>query len=120
VLISSADAVYASLTAKWVLPWKAGDLGAYVSGELGHWWIDNTGFIAAGFLDPSYTYYNLGLAFTYKALTLDLRFHGTDMSAATCASFLLAAGGILNPASRWCGETFIAAIKFDTTLNALK
>ena len=38
------DAVYGSVTGKWVLPWTAGDLGAYVSGELGHWWIDDTGF----------------------------------------------------------------------------
>jgi uncharacterized protein (TIGR02001 family) len=118
ILGPSANAVYASLVGKWVLPWKAGNLGAYLSGELGHWWISNTGFIAGGFLDPSYTYYNLGLAFTYKAITIDLRFHGTDMSPARCASFLLVA--VVNPANRWCNDTFIVALKFDTTLNALK
>jgi uncharacterized protein (TIGR02001 family) len=113
----NASAVYASLTGKWVLPWKSGDLGAYVSGELGHWWIGGP-FVANGFLDPDYTYFNLGLAFTYKALTLDLRWHGTDMSLARCGSFLLV--GPANPAARWCGDTFIVALKFDTTLNALK
>jgi uncharacterized protein (TIGR02001 family) len=113
-----ASAVYASVTAKWVLPWKSGDLGAFVSGELGHWWISDTGFIAAGFADPSYTYYNIGLAFTYKAITLDLRYHGTDQSVADCANFLLVAIG--NASNNWCDDTFIASVKFDTALSALK
>lgn len=113
-----ADAVYASATAKWVLPWTAGDLGAYVSGELGHWFIDDSGFIAAGFADPSYTYWNAGIALTYKAITLDLRYHGTDQSVADCNNFLLVAAG--NASSNWCDDTFIAALKFDTSLSALK
>ena len=121
----NANAVYASLTAKWVTPWKAGDWGAYVSGELGHWWINDNGFLAAGpalsggaYVDPSYTYYNAGLALTYKALTIDLRFHGNSMSTLQCATFLVTVVG--NPSNRWCGDTFIVALKFDTTLSALK
>jgi uncharacterized protein (TIGR02001 family) len=113
-----ADALYGSLVAKWVLPWKAGDLGAFISGELGHWWIDDSGFIAAGFANASYTYYNIGLAFTYKALTLDFRYHGTDQSVTDCANFLLVA--VPNNSNKWCNDTFTVAIKFDTTLNALK
>jgi uncharacterized protein (TIGR02001 family) len=77
---ADASAVYASLTAKWVTPWTYGDLGAYISGELGHWWIDDKGWTASLLPDPSYTYYNAGIAFTYKAVTLDLRYHGTDQS----------------------------------------
>jgi uncharacterized protein (TIGR02001 family) len=113
-----ASAVYASGTLKWVLPWKVGDLGAYVSGELGRWWIDDAGFIAAGFADPSYTYWNAGLAFTYKAITIDLRYHGTDQNRTECGNFLLV--GPANQATRWCSDTFIASLKFDTTLTALR
>jgi len=115
---ADAEAVYASLTAKWVTPWTYGDLGAYISGEVGHWWIDNNGWAAALLPDPSYTYYNAGIAFTYKAITLDLRYHGTDQNVAECRSFLLIGPG--NPASKWCDDTFIASLKFDTTLMALK
>ncbi|MEX0753152.1 MAG: TorF family putative porin [Xanthobacteraceae bacterium] len=115
---ADASAVYASATAKWILPWTAGDLGSFVSGELGHWWIDDGGFVATGFTDPSYTYYNLGLALTYKAVTLDLRYHGTDQDTADCNSFLLVAAG--NPSSDWCDGTFVASLKFDTALSALK
>jgi uncharacterized protein (TIGR02001 family) len=120
-----ARGFYASLTGKYVLPWKQGDLGAYVSGELGHWWIDDTGFLAGGLLisgahpyvDPSYTYWNAGLALTWKALTVDFRYHGNSMSVLQCASFLVSAVG--NPSNRWCRDAFIVSLKFDTTLSAL-
>lgn len=113
-----AEAFYLSGTFKWVTPWKYGDLGLYFSGELGHWFIDDAPFKAAAYVDPSYTYYNIGAAFTYKALTLDLRYHGTDQDAADCTSFLLSTLG--NPSNKWCGDRFIVSGKFDTTLNALK
>jgi len=109
------DAVYASGTAKWVVPWTSGDFGAYVSGELGHWWIDDTGFLLAGATaDPSYTYWNAGLAFTYKTLTLDLRYHGTDQSAQDCANFLLV--GVPNDSNNWCDDRFVASLKLDTSV----
>ena len=73
---------------------------------------------AVGAADPSYTYYNVGLAFTYKAVTLDLRYHGTDQSAGDCRNFLVVSAP--NRASDWCDDTFIASLKFDTTLAALK
>jgi uncharacterized protein (TIGR02001 family) len=123
-ITGDARAFYLSGTFKWVTPWKHGDLGLYFSGELGHWFIEDAPFVAAGALggsgigDPSYTYYNIGAAFTYKALTLDLRYHGTDMNALECASFLVSA--VPNSTNRWCGDTFIVSGKFDTTLNALK
>jgi uncharacterized protein (TIGR02001 family) len=116
----SVAGIYVSGTAKWVLPWKNGDFGAFISGEVGHWWLDNVANPNPGpaFVDPSYTYWNGGIAFTYKAITLDLRYHGTDQSRRQCGNFLLVGAG--NPATKWCGDTFIAALKFDTTLNALK
>jgi uncharacterized protein (TIGR02001 family) len=111
-----AEAFYGSLTGKWVTPWKWGDVGAFISGELGHWWIDGSGFVASGFADPDYTYWNAGVAFTYKVFTLDLRYHGTDQSRTDCGNFLLAAG---NSSTKWCNDTFIATLKVDTTLSAL-
>lgn len=113
-----AAATYGSLTAKWVTPWTVSGIGSYVSGEFGHWWIKDSGFIAAGFINPSYSYWNAGVAFTYKALTLDLRYHGTDQSTQKCNAFLAVAAG--NASSNWCNDTFIVSLKFDTTLSALK
>ena len=117
--ISDVSGLYLSGTAKWVTPWKAGDLGLYISGELAHWFLDNVIQAPSGAsVDPSYTYWNIGAALTYKAFTLDFRYHGTDMDRRECADFLLVT--VANPASKWCGDTFIAALKFDTTLSALK
>jgi uncharacterized protein (TIGR02001 family) len=114
---NKADAFYGSLTGKWVTPWKFGDIGTFISGEVGHWWIDGSGFTASGFADPDYTYWNVGLAFTYKVFTLDLRYHGTDQSRTDCANFLLAAAG--TGPTKWCNDTLIATLKIDTTLSAL-
>jgi uncharacterized protein (TIGR02001 family) len=112
------DAIYASLTGKWVTPWKWGDVGSYLSGELGHWFIDDAPFLSAGYVDdPSYTYWNIGAALTYKMVTLDFRYHGNDMNTAECATFLFSAVG--NPSNRWCKDAFIVTAKFDTTLSAL-
>jgi uncharacterized protein (TIGR02001 family) len=110
------DGVYASGTVKWVTPWTVGDLGAYISGEVGHWWINDTGFnLFYGVpSDPSYTYYNAGIAFTYKILTLDLRYHGTDQSVQDCANFLLTV--VPNPSNNWCDDRFVATLKVDTSV----
>lgn len=115
---ADAAAFYFSATGKWVTPWTNGDLGAYISGEIGHWAIDDAGWVASLLPDPSYTYFNAGIAFTYKAITLDLRYHGTDQNVADCRSFLLIGPG--NPAGSWCDDTFIVSLKVDSTLNALK
>lgn len=111
--------VYGSVSGSWTLPWKVGDFGASVSGELGRWWLDNVISTNTGlFVDPSYTYWNAGLSFTYKVITLDPRYHGTDQNRTECGDFLLVA--VANPAIKWCSDTFIAALKFDTSLSALK
>jgi uncharacterized protein (TIGR02001 family) len=109
-------AVYLSGTGKWVLPWTVGDLGAFVSGEFGHYFIDKDAAVF-GTEDASYSYWNAGLGLTYKVFTLDLRYHGTDMSRSECGTFLVTANA---SASKWCGDTFIASLKFDTALSALK
>jgi uncharacterized protein (TIGR02001 family) len=119
VLTDDVRGVYASLTGKWVLPWTSGPFGAFLSGEIGHWWLKEAPFVNAGLADASYTYYNAGIGFTYKAITLDLRWHGTDQNQQDCANFLLV-GVVANPASKWCKDTFIASVKFDTSINALK
>jgi Bacterial protein of unknown function (Gcw_chp) len=125
-LNTGADGTYANITAKLALP--AGmlpkDIGAYVSGELGHYWLGRTDAFFLNIDLPNYTYWNLGLGLTYKAFTLDLRYHDTDATRAEC--FVLT--GDLNGLdtgrspgrSRWCSEAFIAKLSVDTTLNAFK
>jgi uncharacterized protein (TIGR02001 family) len=113
---NDVSALYFEANAKWVTPWTHGALGSYISGAIGHWSIDQAIFHTT---NPDYVYYNAGIAFTYKALTLDLRYHGTDMSTAECASFLNV-GVATRPAQKYCDDTFIAKLSFDTLLSNIK
>jgi uncharacterized protein (TIGR02001 family) len=113
---NDVSATYVEATAKWVTPWTSGGIGSFISGGIGYWDIERAAFHTS---DPSYLYYNVGVAFTYKALTLDFRFHDTDMNVAECASFLNTAVG--NRAStKYCSDTFIVKLSFDTLLSNIK
>lgn len=117
-LNSGFSGTYGALTAK--LAPAAGflgpDIGSYLSGELGRYWFGGP------LID--YTYWNLGVGLTYKAVTLDLRYHDTDLSGAQCAFMTgdLASlpSGRTPGTSRWCGSAFIAKLSVDTTLSALR
>ena len=74
-----------------------------VSGELGHYEI--------GGANPDYTYWNAGISYTYKVATLDLRYHDTNLSRANCA--------VLAGNTKWCGQAFIASLKFNYSINNL-
>jgi len=141
-LNTGADGTYASVTAKFTgMPVKLSlgvidEVGWYVSGEYGHYWFGTTDFVPGvlvnpitgigGIALPDYNTWNLGLALTWKVATLDLRYYDTDLSKAECnvltadpnASFSTSNITPLNPGgfgSKWCGASFIAALKFDLT-----
>jgi uncharacterized protein (TIGR02001 family) len=132
-LNSGADGEYLSGTLKYtfasgVLP---NGIGAYISGELGHQWLGTTDSFYANTPLPDYTTWNVGLAFTWKVFTLDLRYWDTDLSKADCnvitgdhtAGFDAGSVTPTNPlglASSWCGATFVAKLSADLTLDSLK
>lgn len=113
--VGKPDAVYYSFVAGYAFPNKVWNIGTKISGEIGYWDISDSGFILAGGTDnPSYTYWNVGIAFAYKELTLDLRYHGTDQSVQDCANFLVVA--VPNRSNGWCDDRFVATLKFDTSV----
>jgi uncharacterized protein (TIGR02001 family) len=113
---SKPDAIYYSGTAAYAFPQKFWDISTKISGELGYWDISTSDFLLAGATaNPSYTYWNAGISFAYKSLTLDLRYYGTDQSAQDCANFLLV--GLGNQSNSWCEDEFVAALKFDTSVG---
>ena len=136
-LNTGADGTYASVTAKYVLPgtWlPSKDYGAFISGEFGHYWFGTTdafygnGNFPGGIPLPEYNTWNVGLSFTYKVFTLDLRYSDTDLSKSSCDvltsdhTATASASNItaINPSglgSNWCGSTFIAKLSFDLTAN---
>jgi uncharacterized protein (TIGR02001 family) len=126
-LNSGAFGTYASLTAKVTLPsfnlnlGMIDQVGWYLSGEVGHYWLGTSDPILGSVNYPDYTFWNAGLAFTWKVATLDLRYYDTDLSKTECFIDTGDPKGFYNGGtSKWCSATFIAALKFDLTLANLK
>jgi hypothetical protein len=76
---------------------------------------------------PSYNTWNIGIAFTYKVFTLDLRYSDTNLSKGDCAAVTSAFNAnipgnttAINPngfGSNWCGAAGI--VKFSADLTAM-
>src|SRR6516225_2076457 len=128
-----ANGEYLSGTIKFTAPEKMafGPFGWYVSGEFGHQWLGTSDAFYGTFIypngipEPSYNTWNVGLGFTWKVFTLDLRYSDTDLSKAECNAFtsdpraplsssfvtLLNPGtGTIAPGSNWCGARFVAKL----------
>jgi Bacterial protein of unknown function (Gcw_chp) len=141
-LNSGAWGDYASVTAKFTAPstFINNGVGFYVSGEFGRQWLGTSdafygtgaGTVFAGGIPyADYDTWNIGIGFTYKVFTLDLRYSDTDLNKGNCNAFTSAfnsTGGAnltpINPTgagSNWCGATGIAKLSADlTAMTSLK
>jgi uncharacterized protein (TIGR02001 family) len=136
-LNSGAWGNYASITARYTAPanlfGKSG-VGMYISGEVGRQWLGTSDafYGVPGFPNgipyASYDTWNIGIAFTYKVFTLDLRYWDTDLSKGNCNAFTSAFNGSgntsvtsINPGgagSNWCGSAGMARLLIDMTAMA--
>ena len=66
--------------------------------------------------NTDYTAWNAGIAFNYKAITLDLRYWDTNVDSGNAAQCVSTTA----PSIDLCKGTFVATLKFDTSLSALK
>jgi uncharacterized protein (TIGR02001 family) len=108
LIVGSKTAYYYSGNAVITLPWHPiSDVTISLNPEVGRQVYECTGC-------TSYTYWDVGLDFNYKAITLDLRYWDTD--APSTAFVSPAAFGLKNLAD----SRFVATLKFDTSLSALK
>jgi uncharacterized protein (TIGR02001 family) len=134
---------YASITGKFTAPsstFGSSGVGMYVSGEFGRQWLGTSdsfygttvatafgGPFPRGIQEPSYNTWNIGVGFTYKVFTLDLRYSDTNLSKASCNAFTsdhtttnfnVANITAINPSgfgSNWCGATGIVKLSADLT-----
>jgi uncharacterized protein (TIGR02001 family) len=133
---------YASVTGKWTAPsttFGSSGIGMYISGEFGRQWLGTSdafygvtqfaGFpnFTQGIPEPSYNTWNIGVGFTYKVFTLDIRYTDTDLSKASCNAFTsdfsttnfnVANITAINPGgfgSNWCSATGIVKLSADLT-----
>jgi uncharacterized protein (TIGR02001 family) len=136
VLNSGAPGTYASLTTKVGLPSSIfpDAIGASVSTELGHYWLGTTDAFYGvptfplGVKLTDFTTWNVGITFTYKSFSLDLRYYDTNLSKINCnvltvdQTATFGGASAITPinttglVSNWCSAAFIAKLLFDTTL----
>ncbi|HEY1982904.1 MAG TPA: TorF family putative porin [Xanthobacteraceae bacterium] len=120
--------------------WFQYGLGMYVSGDVGYWDLGTSDvFYGTGVGTPfangvpykSYTNWDAGIGFTYKAFTLDLRYYDTDLSKGNCNAFTSASNSSFSPGnvtninpnglgSNWCSAAYIAKLSFATNLSGIK
>jgi hypothetical protein len=118
----------------------------YISGEFGRQWLGTSdvfygttlgtafgGPFPLGIPEPSYNTWNVGIGFTYKVFTLDLRYYDTNLSKGNCNAFTSdysttnASSGFvtaINPGngttafgSNWCSAAGV--VKFSADLTAM-
>ncbi|WFU57312.1 TorF family putative porin [Bradyrhizobium pachyrhizi] len=125
---------YSSIIGKYTAPstvFGTSGVGMYVSGEFGRQWFGTSDSFygvpafPGGIKYADYNTWNIGIGFTYKVFTLDLRYSDTDMSKGDCNAFTsdYTAGGTanvtpINPSglgSNWCGAAGIAKLSVDLT-----
>lgn len=113
---TGANGTYTSVTAKYNLPENFA-----VSGELGGYFLGTTDAYLGGVNLPDYLYWNTGISYTYKAATLDLRYHDTNLSKSKCFLVTTDTRGISTGSgtSKWCNQAFIATLSFDLTASGL-
>jgi uncharacterized protein (TIGR02001 family) len=76
-----------------------------ISGNVGHQWAQNAKYVGSS----DYTYADIGFTGTWKGFALDLRYSGTDLSAAKCAAFYMAT-------THACAGDFIATLTYNVSL----
>jgi uncharacterized protein (TIGR02001 family) len=106
---------YDSIDAKYAF-----DSGLAISGELGRQSFGTTKATATDEAHklPDYAYWNLGVSYTYKALTFDLRYFATTLSKQSC--FLITGTGQAAAGSNGCNPAVVATLSWNTSLSGLK
>ncbi len=111
--VGNGDAYYYSGNAVVTLPWSPmAGVTVSLNPEVGHQSYGSGPKANLGVAD--YNWWDVGLDFNYKAITLDLRYWDTDVSAPTAAQCITTTG------TDACSSRFVAMLKFDTALSALK
>ncbi len=118
---SGAPSTYANVTAKYAPPPEILD-GLFVSGELGFYSLGTTSPELGSVKLVDYAYWNAGVGSTKDNVTLDLRYHDTDLGKGECFVNTTDPGGITSGSGRsnWCSAAFVATLSVDFTADSLR
>src|SRR3954452_8776640 len=91
--------------------------GYSVSAEAGRYYLGTTSPQLGRVRLPDYNYGNVGLSYTYKNFTFDVRYHDTNLSKRECFTLTTDPQGVFTGSGRsnWCDSRVIGTIAFDFT-----
>jgi len=115
--------------------WFTNGVGAYASGDVGYWDLGTSDAFYAvpafpgGVPYTSYLNWDLGVGFTWKVLTLDLRYYDSNLNKAQCNVFTSAQNAAFSPGNitpqnpgglgtNWCDAAFIAKLSASVDFNS--
>src|SRR4051812_483754 len=112
---SHAPGTYASLTGKYNIPQGAfGFLpeGFSISAEAGRYYLGTTSPQLGRVRLPDYNYGNVGISYTYKNFTFDVRYHDTNLSKRECFTLTTDPQGVFTGSGRsnWCDSRVIGRV----------
>ena len=112
---TGATGTYYNVTAKYNLPATILPAGFAISGEFGRYELGTATVPGPAFKLVDYNYWNAGLSYTWENVTLDLRYHDTDLNKNECFTNTTDPSGVFSGSARskWCSEAFIATLSFD-------
>jgi uncharacterized protein (TIGR02001 family) len=119
--LGNGNAGYYSANAVITLPWHpVADVNLSINPEIGHQWYGSGPNTTLGV--QSYTYWDVGFDINYKVLTLDLRYWDTNTSGSVASggNAVCFVGGAGNAGKDACEGKFVAMLKLDTALSAIK
>jgi hypothetical protein len=114
------EGTYASVVGKVNVPsawFGTSGIGSFVSGEFGRQWLGTTDAFYGSIRLADYNTWNVGVGFTYKVFTLDLRYTDTNLSKENC-QFITSDFSSNGIQSNWCSARFTAKLSADVTLQS--
>ena len=140
VLNSGAWGWFTTGNVTWTAPSSLGlpnGIGMALSGDLGYWDLGTSNIFyatgAAPFLTgvkyTSYATWDAGVTFTWKVLSLDLRYYDTNLNKAQCNVFTSAQNASFSPGNvtaqnpnglgtNWCSAAFVAKLSASIDFNS--
>jgi uncharacterized protein (TIGR02001 family) len=117
---SGAPGTYANATLKYLFP-ETFLPGFAISGELGYYSLGRVDAYLGGLNLKDYTYWNAGVSYTWKNITIDARYHDTDLSRSECFLNTTDPSGVFSGSgrSKWCDAAFVGTLSFDITASQL-
>jgi uncharacterized protein (TIGR02001 family) len=127
VLNTGADGVFFGGNAKYNFASFGPGIAPYISAEIAYWSLGTSDPFYGNLAFKDYATWSVGVGWTWKVFTLDLRYTDTDLNKGDCNAFTSdhTATGTTNVTpinasglgSNWCGARFVARLSADLTVN---